>query len=369
VLLKNEGNLLPLDQNALKTVAVIGPNANNRKALVGNYEGTASRYVTILEGIQDYLADSSVRVFYSEGCHLFKDRVSGLGERGDRFAEVKAVCAEADVVIVCTGLDSGLEGEEGDQGNEFASGDKQTLTLPGLQEELVQIAKASGKPVIVVNLSGSAIALNYADESVSAIIQGWYPGAQGGKAIAETIFGKCAPQGKLPLTFYRTTEELPSFTDYSMKNRTYRYMKNEALYPFGYGLTYSDYELSNVAASDGKITEAGLELSAVMKNTGSRELCETLQVYVGYDGGGEHTPNPQLKSFQKIKLQPGESQTLKVVLPLEAFSLADENGDFFARAGEYSVYVGCSQPDSRSVSLTNKKPVQLTACIEETYPL
>ena len=232
VLLKNQGNILPLDKSKLKTVGIIGPNANNRRALEGNYEGTASRYVTVLEGFQDYLGDD-VRILTSVGCHMHKPRVGGLGIENDRISEVKGVCKSSDVIIAVMGLDSGLEGEEGDQGNEYASGDKPHINLPGLQEEVLKAIYESGKPAILILLSGSALAVNWADENIPAIIQGWYPGAQGGRAIAEMVFGECVPEGKLPITFYRSTEELPEFTDYAMKDRTYRYMKNEALYPFG----------------------------------------------------------------------------------------------------------------------------------------
>ena len=195
---------------------------------------------TLSEGIQDYVGDD-VRVLVSEGCHLCKPKVSGLGQENDRMSEVKGVCEMSDVIIACMGLDSSLEGEEGDEGNEFASGDKPNLNLPGLQQEVLEAIYASGKPVVLVLLSGSALAVSWADEHIPAIIQGWYPGAQGGRALASVLFGDYSPEGKLPVTFYRTTEELPDFTDYSMKGRTYRYMTQKALYPFGYGLSYTDF--------------------------------------------------------------------------------------------------------------------------------
>ena len=142
----------------------------------------------------------------------------------------------SDVVILCLGLDAGIEGEQGDAGNDFASGDKPDLKLPGEQNQILEAALDSGKPVVVLLLSGSALAVNTAQERAAAVMQCWYPGAQGGRAVARILFGEVSPQGHLPVTFYKSTEELPEFTDYSMKNRTYRYMKQEALYPFGYGL-------------------------------------------------------------------------------------------------------------------------------------
>ncbi|GAA0393686.1 glycoside hydrolase family 3 C-terminal domain-containing protein [Paenibacillus motobuensis] len=355
VLLKNENGLLPLDKSKLKTIGVIGPNANNRRALEGNYEGTASRYITILEGIQDYVGDSA-RVLYSEGCHLHKEKISGLGLENDRIAEVKGVCKESDVIIVCLGLDAGLEGEEGDTGNPFASGDKRDLNLPGLQEQVLRTAYESGKPVVLVVLSGSALAIQWADEHLPAILQGWYPGAQGGRAIAEAIFGEFSPEGKLPITFYKTTEELPEFTDYSMKNRTYRYMKQEALYPFGYGLSYTNFTILNTKMDHERIMEEGVSVTTTIKNEGSMAGGEVLQVYVKAERDG--TPNAQLKAFRKVHLQPQESKELTLHLPIEAFALYDEEGRRKLEAGTYVVYVGTSGPDRRSCTLTGKKTAE-----------
>ena len=239
VLLKNEDGLLPLDKKKLKSIAVIGPNADSREALLGNYNGTPDRYVTVLDGIRKAVGDD-VRIYYSEGCHLFRDRSSGLAAPRDRIAEALACAERSDAVIMCLGLDAMLEGEEGDTGNEFPGGDKPNLNLPGLQQELLEKVYAVGKPVVLVLLSGSALAITWADEHIPAIVQAWYPGGRGGDAVAAMLFGEYSPSGRLPVTFYRTTEELPDFRDYSMKNRTYRYMQNEALYPFGYGLSYTN---------------------------------------------------------------------------------------------------------------------------------
>ncbi|MGN0429997.1 MAG: glycoside hydrolase family 3 C-terminal domain-containing protein [Acetatifactor sp.] len=359
VLLKNEGGLLPLDKKAYKTVGVIGPNANNRRALVGNYEGTASRYITVLEGLQDYLGDD-VRVVTSEGCHLCHTKSQNLGMEDDRISEVKGVCDESDIIIAVMGLDSGLEGEEGDEGNEFASGDKPNLELPGLQQHVLETIYASGKPVVLVLLSGSALAVNWADEHVPAILQGWYPGAQGGKAIAEILFGEKNPEGKLPVTFYRSTDELPAFTDYSMKNRTYRYMQSEALYPFGYGLSYTDFTYSDVKASAEKVGADGVDITATVTNSGKTAGTETVQVYVKVCREG--TPNAQLKGIRKVALAAGESKTVTLHLPKEALGVFDENGELQVN-GEVKVYVGGQAPDTRSAKLTGKTVTELTLSI------
>lgn len=354
VLLKNENGILPLDKKSLKTIGVIGPNANNRKALVGNYEGTASEYITVLEGIQRYVGDD-VRVLYSEGCHLCKDRIQGLAEANDRMSEVRAVTDASDVIIACMGLDASLEGEEGDEGNEFASGDKPNLSLPGLQEEVLKEIAKSGKPVVLVLLSGSALAVPFADDHIPAILQGWYPGARGGKAIAEILFGEFSPEGKLPVTFYRTTEELPDFKDYSMKNRTYRYMKNPALYPFGYGLSYTDFKLENTEISDNTI-EAGksIGIKTTVKNTGDMDGAETVQVYV--KACMPEAPNFQLKALKKVTLKPGEAKEITLSLRAEDFGLYNEEGVKILNSCDYEVYVGTNLPDERSIELTGKEP-------------
>lgn len=367
-LLKNEKQTLPLNKKALKTVGVIGPNANNRKALIGNYEGTASEYVTVLEGIQEYLGDD-VRVRYSEGCHLFKDRVSGLSQPNDRIAEVRAVCDESDVIIAVMGLDSGLEGEEGDQGNEFASGDKPNLELPGIQNQIIQEICASGKPVVLVILSGSALAFPWAEENVPAIVQGWYPGAQGGRAVAQMLFGEYAPEGKLPVTFYRTSEELPAFTDYAMKGRTYRYMKNEALYPFGYGISYTDFAVSEAKLSAASIAkDQKLKVTAKLTNTGKMAGAETLQVYVKAENVAE-APNYQLKGLKKVALKSGETKEVEIELEAAAFALYDEDAKLMLNEGKYTVYVGTSQPDARSIALTGKTPAAFTVTCKKTEQL
>ncbi|MCM1047853.1 MAG: glycoside hydrolase family 3 C-terminal domain-containing protein [Clostridiales bacterium] len=352
VLLKNADNLLPLDKSKIKTIGIIGPNADNRKALIGNYEGTASRYYTISEGIQEYVGDD-IRVLVSEGCHLYKDKISNLSAGSDRDSEIKAVCEASDVVVMCLGLDAGLEGEEGDVSNQYASGDKRDLNLPGIQQEMLEIAYKCGKPIVLVLLSGSALAVGWADEHIPAIVQGWYPGAQGGRAIARVLFGDKNPEGRMPVTFYRTTEELPEFTDYSMKGRTYRYMTNEALYPFGYGLSYTKFDYQDISVSSDTVGEDGIEVKTVVSNTGDREGTETVQVYVKADREG--TPNAQLKGICKIELKAGESREVSIKLPLKAFALYDEQAVNRVVAGRYLVYMGGTQPDTRSEKLTGKK--------------
>ena len=351
VLLKNDG-VLPLDAKKLKTVGVIGPNANSRAALVGNYEGTSSRYVTILEGIQDYLGDD-VRVMTSEGCHLYKDRTQGLGMAHDRTAEVKGVCEASDVIIACMGLDATIEGEQGDAGNEFGSGDKPNLNFPGLQNDILKVIAEYNKPTILIVLAGSAMGLDWASDNMSAVIQGWYPGAEGGAAIAQILFGDHNPEGKLPLTFYSDKNTLPDFTDYSMKNRTYRYITEEPLYPFGYGLSYTKYGYKDAIASDEKITDKGITVTVTVTNEGDMDGVETVEYYVIPKNikNATNVPNSSLKGIEKVTLKKGESKTITKLLPYEAFMLADEDGKMVVHEGEYEISVGGCGPDARSAAL------------------
>lgn len=361
VLLRNEGGILPLDKKKLKTVGVIGPNADSRAALVGNYNGTASRYWTVLEGIQEYLGED-VRVVTSQGCHLYKNRCEGLAQAADRMAEVKGVCEMSDVVIACMGLDATLEGEEGDTSNDYGSGDKPDLNLPGLQEEVLETICACGKPVVLVLLSGSALAVNWADEHVPAILQAWYPGAQGGRAVADILFGERNPEGKLPITFYRSLDDLPDFTDYSMKGRTYRYMTTDALYPFGYGLSYTSFSYSNAQTDTGRLGENGVTVSAVVKNTGTVAGGETVQAYVKIHRDG--APNAQLKGIQKLHLAPGEEAAVSIRLPKEAFGLYDAEGSLQYYPGEAEIFLGGQAPDARSRELTGQEVLPLRVTID-----
>ncbi len=361
VLLKNDG-ILPLKKEGLKTVGVVGPNANSRAALVGNYHGTSSRYITVLEGIQDVLGDD-VRVYYSEGCHLFKEKVENLALRQDRISEAVAVAKNSDVVILCVGLDETLEGEEGDTGNSYASGDKMDLLLPQAQRELLEAVVKTGKPVVLVNMTGSAMDLRDAQEHCAAVVQAWYPGARGGRVVADILFGALSPSGKLPVTFYHDTEELPDFEDYSMKNRTYRYFTGEVIYPFGYGLTYGSMELDGVklngqeAAKGGEAVWAGeeLRLEAVVSNKSDRTLQEVVQVYIRALDSGDATPNSRLCGFARVTVEPGCSVTVQVPVDRDAFTVINDEGEKVSGGSRFAVNVGFGQPDARTAELTGKE--------------
>ena len=362
VLLKNDG-ILPLEKKKLKAVGVIGPNANSRAALIGNYHGTSSRYITVLEGIQDCMGED-VRVYYSEGCHLFKDRVENLGLRQDRISEAVAVAKNSDVVVLCLGLDETLEGEEGDTGNSYASGDKVDLLLPEVQRELLEAVVATGKPVILVNMTGSAMDLRYAQEHCAAIVQAWYPGARGGRVVADILTGEISPSGKLPVTFYRDTEELPDFEDYSMKGRTYRYFTGEVLYPFGYGLTYGSAEISGVKlggqeladGSEVRLPGGSLDsLEVTVSNTGDRNVEEVVQVYIKALDSTDATPNERLCGFARVSVKTGGQAVVQVPVDRDALTVINDEGEKVSGGSRYAVSVGFGQSDARTEELTGKK--------------
>ncbi|MCD7726418.1 MAG: glycoside hydrolase family 3 C-terminal domain-containing protein [Clostridiales bacterium] len=363
VLLKNNG-VLPLKADDGKTIGVIGPNADSRAALIGNYHGTSSRYITILEGIQDKVGHNG-RILYSEGAHLFKDRVEPLAWANDRIAEAVVVARHSDVVVLCVGLDETLEGEEGDTGNSYASGDKPDLMLPKSQRDLMEAVLAVGRPVIVCLMAGSAIDLSLADEKADAVLQLWYPGARGGKAAADILFGECSPSGKLPVTFYRTLEGLPAFEDYSMKGRTYRYMTGEALYPFGYGLTYGDVEvrgaelISREVSADREACPREVFLQAEVVNHGSMGTDEVVQVYVKDLESQYAVPNYSLCAFARIHLEARETKKLSLRVDGGAFYAVNEEGKHIFDSRRYELYVGTGQPDKRTEMLTGHKPVRV----------
>ncbi|MDO4308105.1 MAG: glycoside hydrolase family 3 C-terminal domain-containing protein [Eubacteriales bacterium] len=354
VLLKNNG-ILPLKKENLKSIGIIGPNADSRRALIGNYHGTASRYVTIQEGIQDYLGED-VRVYTSVGCELFKDRTEALAYEQDRLSEAKIVADQSDVVILCVGLDETLEGEEGDTGNSYASGDKVDLQLPKVQRELMEAVAETGKPVVLCLMAGSDIDLSYAAEHFDAVIDMWYPGARGGSAAARILFGEVSPSGKLPVTFYNSLEELPEFTDYSMKGRTYRYMEKTAQYPFGYGLTYGNVQVVSAEAVTG---ENGLMIRAEAENSGTMETDDVVQVYVKNMESSHAPGNPVLCGFARIHLGAGEKKEVQIPVSDEVFTIVDDTGERREEGHRFTFYVGCSQPDARSRELTGNAPVEL----------
>lgn len=311
VLLENDG-ILPLS-DSIGTIAVIGPNADSRDALTGNYNGTADQYITFLEGIRERF---SGRILYSQGCHLYKDRCQGLAQPGDLYSEALAAAENSDVVIACVGLDATLEGEEGDTGNEFSSGDKPDLRLPESQRILLEKLSALGKPLVIVLAAGSSVNVGV---KCSALLDMWYPGQMGGRALAQLLFGDVSPSGKLPVTFYKSAELLPDIRDYSMQGRTYRYCAPEnVLYPFGYGLSYAKFTLSQPEFTQKTV-------SVTLANGSGFYAEDVLQLYIRGDSEYD-VPNGSLCGFCRVGLAPGESRRITLEIPAEAFDTVFPDG-------------------------------------------
>ena len=337
VLLENNG-ILPLDESRLKTIAVIGPTATSTAVLEGNYNGTSDTYHTFLDGIK---SSFSGRVLYSEGCHLFKDRVSVLAQPDDRLSEAYTVASLADVVILCLGLDATIEGEEGDTGNEFAAGDKLDLRLPESQRKLIECVKKTGKPIITVVAAGSAI---NTETEFDALIHAWYSGAEGGRALADILFGRVSPSAKLPVTFYDKADALPEFTDYSMKGRTYRYIENDknVLYPFGYGLTYSKVEVTGLGLN-------GNKAEVTFKNSGDNDTQDVIELYIKPDDE-RCSENYHLCAFARVDTKAGQSSSVTLEIPEKAFTFVTPQGER-VKADSFTLYASTHQPDALSCKL------------------
>ena len=349
VLLENK-NVLPLSKQ-LKTIAVVGPNADDAAMLNGNYGGTPTKEHThtLLDGIK--AAVPHANIIYNKACELkrFNGGPADFAEAGSYrwrapeyvattdFEKLAQEVKDADVIIVIGGISARIEGE---------GGDKKDIELPMVQQQLLRAMHATGRPVVFVNCSGSAIAFGSVEGQYDALLQAWYAGQGGAKALAEVLFGDYNPGGKLPVTFYRSNDDLPDFLDYSMKNRTYRYFTGKPQYAFGYGLSYTSFTVgkgklsSTSMRKDGKVT-----LAVPVKNTGKREGTETIQVYVkALDDAG--APIKALKGFQKVLLKAGEKGTVKITLDGEAFEYYDERIDELAtKAGRYQILYGTSSLD------------------------
>ena len=349
VMLENNG-ILPLDKEKIKTIAVIGPTANSVAVLDGNYNGTSDSYHTFLGGIRESFDG---RVLYSEGCHLFKDKVSVLAQNDDRLSEAYTVASLSDAVVLCLGLDASIEGEEGDTGNEFASGDKPSLKLPDSQIRLIECVKKAGKPMIAVVAAGSAI---NTETKFDALIHAWYSGSEGGRALADIIFGKVSPSGKLPVTFYESTDKLPEFTDYSMAGRTYRYIKDNenVLYPFGFGLTYSSVNVTALEFNDGKAKVS-------FKNTGKADTQDVIELYIKADDE-RCRENYHLCGFARVDTAAGKEGKAEISIPEKAFTFVTPEG-IRVKGDKFTIYASTHQPDSLSCKLNGTEFVSVSVQI------
>jgi beta-glucosidase len=269
------------------------------------------------------------------------------GGRGDEVAEAVAAARAADAVVMVLGLSSRLEGEEMPLKIEgFSGGDRTSLDLPKVQQDLMEkvVAAAAGKPVVLVLLNGSALAVNWADAHVPAIVEAWYPGQAGGTAVADVLFGDVSPAGRLPVTFYRSLDQLPPFDDYAMKGRTYRYFTGAPLYPFGYGLSYSRFAYARLAVPKKAAVGAPVAVSVEVRNAGAMAADEVVQLYVTDAEASGPVPLRTLKAFQRLSLRPGEKRVVRFTLDERAFSLVGSDGRRIVEPGRFTIAVGGKQP-------------------------
>ena len=353
-LLKNRDNLLPLGKD-IRSVAVIGPNADDKVVLYGNYHGKFSTYVTPLTGIRRKVGHA-VAVHYVRGC-----TVRGKSRR--EFSRAVEAARKSDVVVMCLGTSARYEGEEN-----FFPGfgdDRWSLDLHPTQQALLEGIDKTGKPIILILFGGSPFTINWADVHAPAIIQAWYPGEEGGTALADILFGDYSPAGRLPVTWVRSLGDIPEFTDYSMKGRTYRYGEKPPLYPFGYGLSYTDFNYSNLRLSRTAISAGeDVALSLELENRGNYDGDEVVQVYLKHLEAAATVPHHQLCGFKRLTLRKGEKRSVSFTITARQMAIITEDGRCILEPGRFTVYVGGSQPDLRSLELTGREV--LSASFEVT---
>jgi beta-glucosidase len=349
VLLKNERDTLPLGKD-LKAVAVIGPNADAPDVLLGNYNGTPSKSVTPLEGVRRKVSGAT-RVLYSAGLRPAGAKPDADAERAMR-EDALAKAERADVVIMVVGITPSVEGEEMDVKIEgFRGGDRTDISLPKAQEDLIKEVHALGKPVVLVLTGGSALAVNWADANVPAIVEAWYPGEEGGNALADVLFGDYSPSGRLPVTFYKSVGQLPPFDDYGMEGRTYRYFRGEPLYPFGHGLSYTRFSYAGLSVSPRVLRAGGtVRVGVEVRNVGAREGEEVVQLYLTDEAASAPVAVRSLQGVERVSLRPGERRRVTFTLSARQLSLIDGRGRRVVEPGEFTVAVGGKQPGFRGTA-------------------
>ena len=347
VLLKNDG-ILPLDRSRYKRIAVIGPNGNSKSMLEGNYHGSASHPISILDGIKQ-LAGDGIEITYAIGSPVTTKPGTAAWSRQDNETdrpvsklktEALEHAANADLIIYVGGITPAQEGE---------GFDRDSIELPEVQSQLLRALYAAGKPIVMVNCSGSAIALTWEDEHLPAILQAWYPGQNGGQAVAEVLFGEINPSGRLPITFYRATSDLPDFRNYSMENRTYKYFQGKPLYAFGHGLSYTTFEYKGGKLASEKIPANGIaKLSFTIENTGRFDGDDVAQVYFRHVNPSVPQPKLALCGFARVHVKKGQSKQVTVEVPAEQMRYWDtQKKQYVVEPGNYEILVGAASDDIR----------------------
>jgi beta-glucosidase len=338
VLLRNENNLLPLSKN-LKKIAVFGPNADNENVLLGNYNGTPSHITTVLQGIKEK-AGRQTQIIYERAIDYALDTMKEDG--------IKKL-NDADAIIFIGGITSQLEGEalQVDVPG-FKGGDRTSIMLPAVQTNFLKKLKETGKPVVFVMMTGSALAIPWEAQNIPAIINAWYGGQSGGTAVADVIFGDYNPAGRLPVTFYKSDADLPPISDYDMSNRTYRYFGGDVLYPFGYGLSYSEFQYSNLKTAGNKLITVSVDIT----NKSKRDGDEVAELYISHPDAVKK-PIRALKGFQRIFIKAGDTRHISFTLDQDALSLVNEKGESYLPKGKLVISVGGGQPGQKLKATSN----------------
>jgi beta-glucosidase len=353
VLLKNDGTL-PLDRKKIKRILVVGANANSTSMLSGNYSVSPSHPISILDGIES-VAGKNIEVAYELGCPLVvddkRDKKNWSAQNlSDSFTNALIAATNSDVIVYVGGLNAQLEGEEmGIEFDGFYHGDRTKIELPEVQTKFLQALQATGKPVVFVNCSGSAIAMPWEIKNLAAIVQAWYPGEQGGRAVAEILFGDVNPSGRLPITFYNSTSDLPDFENYSMTNRTYRYFNGQPEFAFGYGLSYTKFEYRDAQLNDSTFTtNETIKVSFALKNSGARDGDEIPQIYFRHVNPSVPQPKLALCGFTRVNVP--QNQTANVTLEISPQRLRywdTEKKQYVVEAGDYELLIGAASDDIR----------------------
>lgn len=343
VLLKNKDNILPIAPET-SSIMVTGPNAASLNALLGNYYGLNAQMITILEGITNALP-VGMGMEYHPGMML-----TDFGTTPENWSIFMA--AGAGLTIACMGISPLMEGEEGEALLAEHGGDRSSIELPKAQVDYLRKLNMVGARVVLILFGGSAIALGEAEELAEAILQVWYPGEEGGHAVADILFGNASPSGKLPVTFPKATSQLPPFDDYNMKDRTYRYATWEPLYPFGFGLNYTTFKYSNLKLEKSTLSsEDPLKFKVLITNTGNRDGEEVVQVYLTDLEASCVVPLHKLVAFQRVALKSGECQELNFLIDPEAMKFINDDGDAILEPGEYRLVIGGCSPSARGLEL------------------
>lgn len=338
VLLKNKNNILPLSKKT-KRIAVVGPNADDAEVSLGNYNGEPAHVITVLEGIKNVIGKNA-DVQYQKGCYIV-DTINYSREKD--FKPAIEAAAAADVIVFVGGISPRLEGEALQvKIDGFDGGDKTNLDLPAVQTALLKELKKTGKPVILVLMNGSALSVNWENENIDGIIEAWYGGEAAGHAVAEVLFGEYNPSGRLPVSFYKSINDIPAFDDYAMKGKTYRYCEKPVLYPFGFGLSYTKFSYSNLMLSS-SILNKKIEITFTVKNSGNVGGDEVAQLYIHQQG---QQAIKELKGYQRVHLKKGESKQITFSLkPDDLLHYSAIKDGLAVLPGKVEVMIGASSQD------------------------